>query len=152
MKNLVHCFISAIISPEIVVIGVCILLWRHVPGVFLWGDRVIRDSSSIYWIAPQGVLVMQAIRMTYGILFPPVEHEDLITWKLYPRLRCTCLCGDAFVLIGAVTSFMGVVACTALGDGVPSLMVLSGYSVGSVSVATMFVASLRVRSMLIGGQ
>ena len=147
MRGVLNLLRSVSISPELISAGLLTFIWWIFPPPFAWMDKAIEKLDWIPLLGAFGASIVFAAGVCWKILFPAKNAAALCQWPRYPLLRTTTIVGLVFVVGGAVAGVVGVLGRGSMYEGLPSLLLVSGYAVSGIATLTMLLAALTVRSI-----
>lgn len=152
MKRLLNIIRTFFISPEFIALLVVYILFLYFPTTFEnIGKSFINPNEYIKYIAllPMAFTGIIFTHIIKSILFPEEKRKALYEWQDYFLLRDR-------VMIGAIISILCSVSCiliflfqASVESKYVALIFISSILISSISVFTMFLATIAIREILI---
>lgn len=151
MKNVGELIRCLLISPEMLLLCLAFTAWYAFPSPFLWADKAIQTIDAWQMLLPFGALLAAVITLASNALFPSKNTTAITQWPRYPAFRLRVFCAIAIVGMGLLAATIGAFGRHSLPGGVAALLIACGYTIAGISVFTLLMASIVIRSLSIRG-
>jgi len=152
MKRIKDIAIAVCISPEVVIVLLCLFIYHRYPEFYQWiGARVSarEDVVKYFCFIPVGLLAL-SLRIAFPLLFPGDKEMKLLqVWPKYHMLKDRYVISLLFIAVCSTASIAVWALNLPVADARFIAIIIGSILISGITYVSLFFAQIRVKEILL---